>query len=181
MLLMGDEMRRTQLGNNNAYCQDNATGWMDWELLRTHADVYRFTRLLIARRTLRDATVEQQRLSLTDFLRQASTAWHGVRLWEPDWSAHSHSLAFGADLRRAGMKLHLILNAYWEPLSFELPPAAGRAGWRRWIDTALESPLDITPWQEAPSFTGSAYRTAPRSVVVLWAPSDSPATGGPSS
>jgi glycogen operon protein len=49
MLTMGDEVRRTQLGNNNAYCQDSEISWFDWRLLDEHADVHRFTKLLIAR------------------------------------------------------------------------------------------------------------------------------------
>jgi glycogen operon protein len=170
MILMGDEVRRTQRGNNNAYCQDDEANWLDWTLLTTHADVHRFTRLLIARRLLRDVTAEQQRLTLADVLRQASIAWHGVRLGQPDWSPHSHTLAIGASVARAGLRLHLILNAYWEPLDFDLPPADGDSTWRRWVDTALDPPDDIVPWLDSSSFAGATYRAAPRSVVVLWTP-----------
>jgi isoamylase len=170
MIVMGDEVRRTQRGNNNAYCQGDETSWFDWTLLKAHADVHRFTRLLMARRVLRDVSAEQQRVSLTNLLRQATIAWHGVNLWRPDWSNNSHSLALGADMRRAGLKLHLIMNPYWEPLDFEMPQPEGGRTWRRWIDTALDSPDDIVPWQDAPTFTDRAYRAAPRSVVVLWVP-----------
>ena len=169
MILMGDEVRRTQRGNNNAYCLDDETNWFDWTLLKTHSDVHRFTRLLAARRVLRDASVGQERVSLTELLRQATKAWHGVQLHQPDWRTDSHSLAFGADIRRAGMKLHLITNAYWEPLDFELPSPEASA-WRRWIDTSLDSPDDITQWQDAPVHADATYRVGPRSVVVLWAP-----------
>jgi glycogen operon protein len=170
MILMGDEVRRSQRGNNNGYCRDDETTWFDWTLLKTHADVHRFTRLLNARRVMRDASAEQQRISLTDMLRQATIAWHGTTLWQPDWQSHSRSLAFGADFRRAGLKMHLIMNAYWEPLEFELPASEGGRTWRRWIDTSLDSPNDITAWQDAPTFSDRRYRAAPRSVVVLWAP-----------
>ena len=170
MILMGDEVRRSQGGNNNGYCLDDETNWFDWTLLEKHADVQRFTRLLCARRVMRDVAAEQQRISLTDLLRQANSAWHGVNLWQPDWQPHSHSLAFGAELRRAGLRMHLIMNAFWEPLEFELPPPEGDGTWRRWIDTSLDSPNDITAWQDAPTFSGGRYPAAPRSVVVLWAP-----------
>jgi glycogen operon protein len=170
MILMGDEVRRTQRGNNNDYCHDDETNWFDWTLVETHADVYRFTRLLIARRMLRDATAERQRLTLNDFLREASIAWHGVKLGTPDWGSYSHSLALGAELRQAELKLHLIVNAYWEPLDFELPPPDRERPWRRWIDTSLDSPDDIVPWQNAPVFSRPSYRAGPRSVVVMWAP-----------
>ena len=67
-------------------------------------------------------------------------------------ATHSHSIAFTAELRKEGLLFHLILNAYWEPLDFELPRSNGSADpWRRWIDTALDSPDDIVPWQIAPS------------------------------
>jgi glycogen operon protein len=173
MVLMGDEVRRTQGGNNNAYCRDDETTWYDWTLLKTHADVHRFARLLNARRVMRDVSAEQQRISLTDLLHEATTAWHGVNLWKPDWSPHSHSLAFGADLRRVGMRIHLLMNAYWEPLDFELPGPEDNRTWRRWIDTSLESPNDIVPWQDAPAYTEAVYHAAARSVVVLWAPLES--------
>ena len=127
MILMGDEVRRTQGGNNNAYCHDDESNWFDWTLVEKHADVLRFVRLLVARRVLRDETHERQRVSLTDMLRHARTAWHGVKLLQPDWSPQSHSLAFGAEMRREGLELHLIMNAYWEPLDFELPRRARSA------------------------------------------------------
>ena len=65
--------------------------------------------------------------------------------------------------------MHLIMNAYWKPLEFELPAAEGRRRWRRWMDTTLASPEDILPWQTAPTVTRDKYPAGPRSVVVLWA------------
>ena len=154
MILMGDEVRRTQQGNNNAYCHDDPSTWFDWSLLEKHADVHRFVSLLAARRSLRDVEHERQRVSLNTFLREANRAWHGVKLHEPDWGDCSHSIALGAELRKEGMFFHLILNAYWEPLEFELPVVGEGASWRRWIDTALDSPNDIVPWQTAPTIRG---------------------------
>jgi len=82
---------------------------------------------------------------LNQLLRGANKAWHGTKLNQPDWSQQSHSLALSADGWTEKLCFHLILNAYWEPLEFELPAetAAGRNPWRRWIDTSLESPEDI--------------------------------------
>ncbi len=145
MILMGDEVRRTQSGNNNAYCQDNETSWFDWALVERHADLHRFVRLLNARRLLRDVEHERDRLSLDQMIRQASKSWHGVKPGQPDWSDHSHSLAFEAELSREGVRVYLILNAYWESLTFELPSADNGGSWRRWIDTSLASPEDILP------------------------------------
>ena len=169
MILMGDEMRRTQHGNNNAYCRDDADNWLDWTLLEKHADVHRFVGLLAARRSQRSDSAQDQRISLTDMLEHAKTAWHGVKHLQPDWSSSSHALAFGAELRAEGIELYLIMNAYWEPLEFELPALAEGNGWRQWIDTSLKSPDDIVPWEEARALSDPrSYRAAPRSVVVLW-------------
>jgi glycogen operon protein len=172
MITMGDEVRRTQRGNNNAYCQDNETSWFDWTLVPKHADVHRFVRLLIERRLLRDVQPEYQRESLNQLLRESNKAWHGAKLNQPDWSNWSHSVAFSFGLKKEQQLLHLILNAYWEPLEFELPLVSDESGggWRRWIDTYLDSPDDIVPWQNAPSFSGRTYLAGPRSIVVLYAP-----------
>ncbi|HVS40252.1 MAG TPA: glycogen debranching protein GlgX [Gemmataceae bacterium] len=169
MILMGDEVRHTQHGNNNAYCQDNELTWFDWTRIEKHADVLRFVTLLIARRLWRDVEHERQRVSLLSLIGSANHAWHGRKLHEPDWSDGSHSVAFAAELRREGLRFHLFLNAYWEPLDFELPAPANGSAWRRWIDTGLDSPQDIVPWKTAPTVSGAVYRAAPRSVVMLYA------------
>jgi isoamylase len=169
MMLMGDEVRRTQGGNNNAYCQDNETSWFDWTLVAQRADVHRFVTLLNARRVRRDVEHERPRVALNELIRQADITWHGVKLGEPDWRPSSHSIAFTARFTMA--PYHVILNAYWEPLEFELPPLVhgAREPWRRWIDTALDSPHDIVEWERAPSVSGHRYRAQSRSVVVLFA------------
>jgi isoamylase len=171
MMLMGDEVRRTQGGNNNAYCQDNESSWFDWTLLAKRPDLHRFVTVLNARRVLRDVEPERKRVALNQLIQQADITWHGVRLHEPDWGHWSHSVAFTARLTRERMLFHVILNAYWEPLEFELPSVANSAQhpWRRWIDTFLDSPHDIVDWERAPSVPVQKYRTEPRSVVVLFA------------
>ena len=170
MILMGDEVRRTQFGNNNAYCQDNETSWFDWRLLAKHADVHRFVTLLNARRRLRNTEIERQRISLNRLLRGTNLKWHGVKVGQPDWATSSHSIALTVDMRDERLTLHLIANAYWEALDFELPQT-GRPGiaWRRWINTALESPQDIVHWEAALPVPSSAIRAEPRSVIVLFA------------
>jgi len=171
MFLMGDEARRTQHGNNNAYCQDNEVNWFDWSLLGRYADVHRFVKLLIARRLLRETAPERQRMTLIQLIREGTMRWHGVKLNQPDWSDHSHSAALCAELPREGLLVHFIFNAYWEPLDFELPRigTGNQNRWRRWIDTFREAPEDIVAWQDAPAIAECSYRTGPRSVIVLWA------------
>ena len=168
MLLMGDEVRRTQRGNNNAYCQDNEISWFDWRLLERHGDIRRFVKQLIGFRLRRDLSGDDQALSLNRLLRQARVHWHGVRLNEPDWGEHSHSVAATLESLTGRITYHLILNAYWESLDFELPqPAAGEQGWRRLMDTSLESGEDIRRWGEAKRVHDPFYRAGPRSVVLL--------------
>jgi isoamylase len=174
MLQMGDEMRRTQRGNNNAYCQDNEVSWLDWSLLDRHRDLWRFVQTLIGQRLRWMAAVgaETFDLSLNELLRRAEIDWHGVRLGSPDWSDDSHSIALTLRSGRGHLPfwLHIMTNAYWEALDFELPPApaGAAAGWRRWIDTSRESPEDITSIVTAPPVLGSQYRVAPRSVAALF-------------
>ena len=170
MILMGDEVRRSQNGNNNNYCHDDESNWFDWSLLESHAGVHRFVKQLLARRVLRNEEALCQRKSLDQLIREARKAWHGVKPLQPDWSDCSHSLAFGAEIKKDRLGIHFILNGYWETLQFDLPPLQHGAIWQRWIDTALESPDDITDWQAAPAVSGSVYPVEARSVVVLITP-----------
>ncbi len=168
MILMGDEVRRTQGGNNNAYCHDDETNWFDWSLLSKHAEVHRFVKLLLARRVLRESAHEEERQSLSEMLAKAKKAWHGVRLNQPDWGEGSHSIAFNAEVPKQNLRFHLILNGYWEPLDLELPETAAGESWRRWIDTSLLSPSDIVEWQVSPAVPPGIYRVGPRSVAMLF-------------
>ena len=110
-------------------------------------------------------------MSLVQLLRDDQITWHGVELERPDWSPSSHSLAFTARTARDRALFHVLLNAYWEPLSFALPsvPGAGGSPWRRWIDTGLDSPDDIVDREHAPQVQGHTYVAKPRSVVILCA------------
>jgi glycogen operon protein len=169
MLLMGDEVRRSQKGNNNAYCQDSDISWFDWSLLERHRDIHRFVRTLTRFRQRRDVVAERTALSLNELLCRAHIEWHGVKLKQPDWSHHSHSLALTLRTLRGRFLFHALLNAYWESLTFELPPlpADHRGGWRRCIDTAIDSPDDICPFETAPVVNQVTYLVQPRSVVLL--------------
>jgi glycogen operon protein len=168
MLLMGDEVRRTQGGNNNDYCHDDATAWFDWTGPDRHADVLRFTRGLIRlRRRLSDLMDVPEGTSLLDLLRGASTEWSGVRLGEPDLGESSRSIAL--TVRSPAGTLHLILNAYWEALDFDLPVAdAATGGWRRIIDTGRPSPHDIAlEYGGAAAIDTPTFHAEARSIALL--------------
>jgi len=167
MILMGDEVRRTQQGNNNAYCQDSKISWFDWDLLKRHEDIHRFTKHLIAARIIHDDNAVEE-LTLNQLLGQARLEWHGVRLHTPDLSDVSHSIALTAWSGRR-VVFHYMVNAYWNPLSFRLPSPKKLPGgaWQRWIDTSRASPEDIVPWDEMQDVTTGKYRLPGRSIAVL--------------
>jgi len=168
MLLMGDEVRRTQRGNNNAFCQNNEISWFHWTLVKKHADLHRFVRELIALRMCRDLPIERLDMTLNELLRRQPFQWHGVRLNSPDWGHESHTLAATVRLLEYPLILQIIINAYWEPLEFEIPALGEIQGsWRRCVDPYLDPPDDICSWADAPELQGSTYRAQPRSVVFL--------------
>ncbi len=171
MLLMGDEMRRSQRGNNNAYAQDNETSWLDWTLLDRHADLHRFVRGLIALRNLRESVREDHHLTLAELMERVNVQLHGVRLHAPDVGHTSHSLAITASSLSGDLLMHFALNAWWEALDFELPalPAGARTGWLRIVDTARASPQDLLAMTEAEGAIGPVHRVEPRSSVVMFA------------
>ena len=168
MILMGDEVRRTQMGNNNAYCQDNKIGWFDWSKLESHQDMHRFTKELIKVRLMHNDTLAEE-LTLSQLLGQARLEWHGVHLGSPDWSHESHSIALSAWNGTKRMVFHYMVNAYWEPLMFKLPSPDKLPGgtWHRWIDTSLASPEDIVSWDDMPIVVADSYMLPARTLVVL--------------
>jgi isoamylase len=172
MLLMGDEMRRSQGGNNNAYCQDNATSWLDWTLLERHAEIHRFVQGLIRIRNLRESVREDHRLTLAELMERVKVQLHGVHLHAPDTGHESRSLAVTASSLSGDLLMHFALNAWWEALDFELPalPPSARSGWLRIIDTARPSPHDLVDLALAEGAIGTRHRVESRSVVVMFAP-----------
>lgn len=168
MILSGDEVRRTQLGNNNAYCQTGEISWFDWSLLEKNADILRFTKQLINFRLNRNLLCENYTQTLQEFLHQRDIQWHGVKLNTPDFTPNSHSLAATIKNVENRMMLHMMINAYWEPLTFEIPPLTkSHERWHRCIDTSLDSPNDIQPWRNAPKIHSKIYKVEARSIVIL--------------
>jgi len=168
MLAMGDEVCRSQQGNNNVYCQDGPISWMDWTLMDRHADLRRYVQQLIAFRQRRDVVVDREDLILEDLLQRNQVSWHGIEPGRPDWGQDSRSFAVTITSSAHRFRWHLMANAWWEPLSFCLPPpAVAERPWRRWIDTALPSPDDIVNWGEGCSVVGAQCQLAPRSIQVV--------------
>jgi glycogen operon protein len=168
MLLMGDEVRRTQRGNNNAYCLDDETTWFDWSALARHADIHRFVRQLVDFRTARALPLERFQMTLNELITRHRVEWHGVTLGEPDWGDTSHSLAATMHFDADRVALHFMINAYWEALAFAIPQLEeNRAQWRCCVDTFRPSPADICVWSESETVQGQTLILQPRSIVVL--------------
>ena len=167
MILMGDELRRSQQGNNNAYAQDNELSWFKWDNLQTHADLLRFVRQMIE--FTQNCAVFREERFWEPAGPQARITWHGVRLGKPDLGDQSHSLAFTLDDPGCGSRLHVMLNAYWEALDFELPVLPAGEAWRCIVNTALPSPQDFQPLEAASPVEQDHFTVQARSSVILMA------------
>jgi isoamylase len=177
MFVAGDEIRRTQQGNNNAYCQDSEISWFDWDRAEKNRDIFRFFRQMIALRKSHQTlhrnsffTGQKNQRGLADI------TWHGCWLGCPGWNdANSSVLAFTMggfpDKDGAGdTDIHVMMNMDWRDLDFEIPPVTGRR-WYRVVDTAQDSPNDIAenvvdPGEEM-LIKGHSYQVKGRSIVVL--------------
>jgi glycogen operon protein len=169
LIQMGDEVRRTQRGNNNTYCQDNELSWFDWTLLEKHASIHRFVKQLIADRLHfgRGRTADDR---LEELLQRIKIEFHGVTAGAPDESDTSHALAMSRRSPSGEVTFYVMINAYWEALDFALPAAPeGAQGWRLWIDTSQPPPGDIYSRYDGPPVNKQRYRVGPRSVVALMA------------
>jgi glycogen operon protein len=169
MLLSGDELARTQRGNNNAYCQDDEDYWVDWSGMDTGGDLLRFVRLAIAFRrahpALRGAHHPDGHDRGEPF---PNVSWHGVRAWEPDWSPHSRLLA--ALLAAGGDCVYVAANSYWHGQELQLPRLPEHLRWRLFADTYAAPPHDAhEPGTEPRLADQSRVRIGPRSVLVLTA------------
>lgn len=167
MIWAGDEVRRTQKGNNNAYCQDNEISWFDWDLVDKNAEIFRFFKQIIAfrkeynicRRSFFNGNINER--GVTD------VSWHGCNLFCPGWhDPYSRSLAYTLGGIDGQSDMHIMLNMYWESLDLEIPSIEGR-NWYKVVDTSAPSPMDIVKPCEDIIISGNNYRVNDRSVVVL--------------
>jgi isoamylase len=167
MILMGDEVRRTQHGNNNAYCQNNDLSWFDWSAIERENDLLRFVRNVLTFSRSHPLFCEEHFWTTPNKLEAARLTWHGTTLNQLDWRSNSHSLAFTLYHPPSGDQLHMMLNAYWEPLTFELPELSPQQHWCRVIDTFMPSPDDFCPPSAHAYIASDTYLLQPRSVVLL--------------
>jgi isoamylase len=173
MLLSGDEIGRTQRGNTNAWCQDNAVAWTDWELLGTNADLHRFVSMLIHFRRTHHSLHRSRYLLGHDAPEGHDTPgytrvrWHGREPDVPEWGPENRLLAYTLTPAQDDVAIHVMLNAGAAAVKVVLPPTPRGGSWLRAIDTSLFSPEDIAPLGNYTAVRDSAYPVAARSAVVL--------------
>jgi glycogen operon protein len=176
MILMGDEVGRTQHGNNNTYCHDNDLNWFDWWLVEENAELLNFFQKLIAFRHAHPVLRGRSHLKNIDYVGsgRADISWHGTRPYEADWSGTSTVLAFMLCGRHAkGGKvidddIYVAFNSHWDALPFELPaPSAGRQ-WHVAFNTGAAAPADAHALHCEPLLeTQDRCLVGGRSVVIL--------------
>ena len=168
MLSMGDEIRRTQLGNNNAYCQDNEISWMDWNLLVPNSNLHTFVRNLISFTKEKEIFKLEKILTTKKVIGEPHMMWHGTKPNHLDWQDYSRSLAFSLSYPDHNEFLYVIMNSYWKDLTFELPKLKESRKWFPVIDTHKCYPLEFSDLKSSQGLKKNLYKAAPRSVVVFW-------------
>ena len=170
MLLAGDEFGRTKRGNNNAYCQDNETSWLDWSLARKNKDLVEFVKTLLSLRKEHLLFTLERELRETDFI---GCGWpeisiHGMSPWQVDYSSYNRLAAYlycGSYVRRADRtfedNFYVMFNMHWEKHEFELPKMEG-FDWELVFDTGAGKSL-----KKDEEFDGKTVKLDPRSIVLL--------------
>lgn len=176
MILMGDEVGRTQYGNNNTYCQDNELNWLDWGLMEKNADLLRYVSHMVAFRHAHPLLRNRWHLSGQDYVGSGypDISWHGRAAWQPDWSDESRTLAFmlcGKHARGGQAQddyLYVAFNSHWSTFGFELPQLPDERRWHVFANTNAASPDDICePGCETLLGEQSYFLMGPRSVAIL--------------
>ncbi len=181
MILMGDEVLRTQRGNNNAYCQDNDISYFNWDSLNDPkcAEMLEFTKATVKMRRMSFAGTQRYAshgtLMLNRALRNSSLQWHGVKPFQPDWSDQSHSVGMLLFSQPSGYYIYIFVNAWWDDLVIELPPspAGSQNPWYKIVDTAAKSgdiPSLTNTVNMKKSSAGDLLRVKARSVIMFISP-----------
>jgi len=162
MLLGGDEFRRTQRGNNNAYCQDNEVSWFDWSLVEKHKEIHRFTRGMIAFRRAHSALRKEV------FYTEADIKWFAPNGATTDWMDRRQKSFACLILGQSEPDLFLMFNADSRSVDFSIPALPGSQIWRMAVDTARAAPDDLYEAGNEPSMQGQiSFRVEPRSSAIL--------------
>lgn len=176
MILMGDEMGRTQYGNNNTYCHDNELNWLNWELIEKNADIWNFARHIINFRRNHPVLRNRDHYRHNDYKGTGypDISFHGVNAWYADWSSSSRVIAFlldGGHAKNGYMTddtIYFAANMYWEALPFELPILPGNKNWYISVNTDMPAPFDFHKLNEEQLLENqNSCIVGPRSVIIL--------------
>ncbi len=176
MILMGDEVGRTQNGNNNTYCHDNELNWLDWSLAEKHAGLLEFVKQCIAFRQAHPVLRNAGHYRNADYVGSgyADITWHGVKAWNADWGEYSRTIAFmlcGKHAKGGTVEdnmMYMAINMYWEGLPFEIPALPERMRWHCFANTGAPHPSDIcAPGTEPVLEDQQHIFLAGRSIVIL--------------
>jgi isoamylase len=177
MLLMGDECRRTQGGNNNAYCQDNDVSWFNWALVKRNRGLWRFCRELIHFR--RDEPTVRQTAFLHGLPHRLNglpdVSWYGDSGAPVDWNNSDEGIicVLTAPPQPDPMKpsprhIMMLFHNRVARREFSIPPEVRHLSWRLFVDTAAESPRDIFPSGDGPAVpAGGSLQLVERSMLVF--------------
>jgi len=144
MLLMGDELGRSQRGNNNSYCQDSEISWMDWQLIEANGDLFQFFRACIEFRRQHTALRNGYFLRSEDYLSKGypDLTWHGLKVSRPIWTDASRVLAFmlNGEYAKDGLAkddhIYVAVNMHWQDQTFDLPVAPNKTRWHMFANTS---------------------------------------------
>ncbi|HCJ66309.1 MAG TPA: glycogen debranching enzyme GlgX [Elusimicrobia bacterium] len=176
MVLSGDEMGKSQGGNNNAYCQDNEISWLDWGLLKKNVQIFNFFKNMIAFRRNHPVLRNGTHFKNTDYMGSGypDISWHGQKAWYVDWSSGSRMIAFllcGKHAKGGTVSdnyIYIAMNMHWEMHGFELPKLPGGMKWYIFANTDVPVPNDIySPGEEVLIENQYEFLVGPRSVIVL--------------
>jgi glycogen operon protein len=177
MILMGDEVGRTQNGNNNTYCHDNELNWLDWGLLEQNADLLHFFSNVIAFRKAHPVLRSRDFYTHTDYLGKGlpDMSFHGTQPWQPDWlNSNTHTLAFMlcGDYAKGGRQsddhIYVAMNMYWDSVWFTLPTLPNGARWHVAANTGVASPEDSWGVGSEPELSDQEnILVGGRSVIIL--------------
>jgi len=168
MLLGGDEFRRTQLGDNDPYNQDNEINWFDWEYAKRYEHIKNFCASLIKLRKDHEVFKTNDWFKGTkNKVGMKDLEWYGTMLTPPNWQdSNAHALSFTLGAYEVYGSMHVMINTYWEDLIFEVPLYEG-VEWRRVVDTFEESPHDFLDIIKQKETIQNNYLVRQRSIVIL--------------
>ncbi|MEI6034259.1 MAG: glycogen debranching protein GlgX [Verrucomicrobiae bacterium] len=170
MLVMGDEMGRTQGGNNNAYCHDSEFNWLDWSLVESESELLRFTRMAVALRHAHPVLrlPRHPRGDAPGVLGFPEISWHGRNPWVPEWKSGLLGAVFASETPEGPDVVYYAWNTDWTAEMITLPSPPWNFRWTVEANTGCPPPEDVYgPGRGSPLEPGNCFLIGPRSSIVL--------------